>query len=123
MDARLDLRIAVDLVTDRIKLRQRIQHLAARRLGDARRILQEQHRRAAGAESNALITRWQKAARPQTREQWLVGVDRVCLRQQDHECRKILILASEPVAEPRAHAWASRLLKSGLNERDRRIVI
>src|SRR6185436_7945341 len=123
MDARLDLRIAICRVTDFVQLPERVEHLPSRRLADTRRVVEKQHRRAAGAESNALITGWEEPACPQTREQRLVGIDRVCLREQDDEGRKVLILTAEPVTEPGAHAWASRLLKSSLNERDRWIVI
>ena len=122
-DARLDLRIAVRIVIDRVELRDRIQHLAPRGLGDPRWIAEIQHRCAPGAKPDALITRWQESAGPQAREQRLIGVDGVSLRQQDHERRQILIDAPKPVAEPRAHARTARLLKTGLNERDGRVVV
>ena len=122
-DARFDFRIAVRLVADLIELLHRIQHLPPGRLADPRRILEEQHRRAAGAESDALIARRQEPARPQPREERLIGVDGVRLREEHDERRQVLVLAAEPVTEPRAHARTARLLKAGLDERDRRIVI
>ena len=46
--------------------------------------------------------------------------DRVRLRHHHDERRQILVLAAEPVSEPRAHARPARLLAAGLEERDRR---
>ena len=42
---------------------------------------------------------------------------------QHHERRQTLILAAEPIVDPRAHARASRELIAGLEQRDGRIVI
>src|SRR4051794_13062349 len=123
MDARLDFWIAVGVMSDGIELRDGVEHLAPGRLGDPGRIIEEQDRRAPGPESHPLVARWQKSARPQPRKQRLVGVDRVRLREQDDKRRKILVLASESVTEPRPHARPSGLLKTCLDERDRRIVI
>src|SRR6266850_605412 len=36
---------------------------------------------------------------------------------------QVLILATQPIADPRSHTWAPGLLKAGLHKRDRRIMI
>ena len=122
-DARFDLRIAVGRLPHRVELRGRIEHLAPHCLAHTRRVVEEQHGRAAGTESHTLVARREEAARPKPREQRLVGVDGVRLRQEHDERRQRLVLAAETVTEPRAHARPARLLESGLDERDRRIVI
>src|SRR5262245_61853596 len=45
------------------------------------------------------------------------------LREQHDKRRQVLVLTAETVAEPGAHTWPSWLLKSSLDERDRRIVV
>src|SRR5262245_65070312 len=111
MDPRLDLRIGVGLMLHRVKLSERVKHLPPRRLADAGRIVEEQYRRTAGAESDALITRGQEAARPESREQRLVSIDGMRLREQDDKRREILVLAAKSIAEPRAHARSPRPLE------------
>ena len=73
-------------------------------------IVEIEHRIAAGAEPHALVAGRQEAAAPQPREERLVGVERLRLREQHDERRQILVLAAEAVADPRAHARTARLL-------------
>ena len=54
------------------------------------RIVQVQHRIAAGAEAHALVIGGQKAAAPQAREERLVRVQRLRLREHHDERRQIL---------------------------------
>jgi hypothetical protein len=122
-DPRLDLRVAVRVVTHRVELLDGVQHRAARDLVHPGRIVEVQHRFAAGPEAHALIRRRQETAAPQAREERLVGVDRLRLREEHDEGRQVLVLAAEAVTEPRAHARASRLLEPRLDERNRGIVI
>ena len=122
-DARLNFGIAVRLGVHLVQLRDSVEHAPARGFVDAGRVGQIQHRIARGAEVHALIFRRQKSAAPQAREQRLVRIDGARLRDQHHERRQILVLAAQPIADPRPHAGPSRLLAAGLDERDRRIVI
>jgi hypothetical protein len=107
----------------RVQLRHRIEHLAPRGLGDPGRVVQVEHRRTAAPEPDPLITGRQEPARPQPRKQRLIRVDGVRLRQQDDKRRQVLVLAAQPVAEPRPHARSAGLLKPGLDECDSRVVI
>ena len=87
------------------------------------RIVQVEHRIAARAEAHALVIGGQEAAAPEAREQRLVGIQRLRLREHHDERRQVPILAAQAVADPRAHARPARLLAAALDERDRRIVI
>ena len=123
LDAGFDLGIAVGIEMLAIELGDAVEHLAAGVARDARRVVEVEHRIAAGAKPHALIFGRQKAAAPQAREQRLVGVDAVGLRDHHDERRQVVVLAAEAVADPRAHAGASGLLAAGLDEGDGRIVI
>ena len=106
-----------------IELAGGVEHVAARARVDARRIVQVEHRIAARAEAHALVIGGQKAAAPQAREERLVRIQRLRLREHHHEGRQVVILAAEAVADPRAHAGTPGLLAAALDEGDRRIVI
>jgi hypothetical protein len=45
------------------------------------------------------------------------------LREEHDKRRQILVLAAETVAQPRAHTRTAWLLKAGLDERDRRVMV
>ena len=101
-DARLDLGIAVLLGVLAVQLPRRVSSMRRRVAREMPlRVFEIQHRIAAGPESYALMARRKKTARPQTREQRLVRVDRVRLREQDDKRRQIIVLAAETIAEPR----------------------
>ena len=86
-------------------------------------IVEIEHRVAARAETDALVIGRQKARSPQPREQRLIGIQRLRLREHHDERRQIMVLAAQPVADPGAHARTAGLLAAALDERDRRIVI
>src|SRR5205823_14408363 len=81
------------------------------------------HGGAGCAEIYALVSRRKKSAAPQAREQWLVRIDRAGLRDQDDECREILVVAAEPITHPRAQTGTPGLLAAGLDKRNRGVVI
>jgi hypothetical protein len=63
----------------------------------------------------------QKTRAPQAAIQRLVP--RLAAGDEHYECRQIVVGAPQAVADPRAHARPPRLLASGLDEGDRRIVV
>ena len=83
-------------------------------------LLQVEHRLLAAAELHALMLRRQEPAAPQPRVERLIDLAR---RDQDDEGRQVGVVAAQPVMHPRAHARAAGDLRSGLEERDRRIVV
>ena len=122
-DAGFDLRIAELIQVHAVEFAGGVEHVAARVRVDAVGIVQVQHRIAARAEAHALVIGGQKAAAPEAREQRLVRIQRLRLREHHDERGQVPILAAQAVADPRAHAGTARLLAAALDERDRRIVI
>ena len=122
-DARFDLGIAEFVQVHAIQLAGRVEHFAARARVDPLRIVQVEHRIAAGPEAHTLVIGGQEAAAPQPREERLVRVQRLRLRQHHDERGQISILTAKSITNPRAHAGAAGLLAAALYKRDRRIVI
>ena len=91
--------------------------------GHAGRVIQVQHRIAAGAELHSLVAARQEARAPQARQQALSSRPLAGYRVQHYEGWQVAVGAAETVVHPRAHARAARQLAAGLKERDRRIVI
>ena len=122
-DARQDLGVAELAVIDRVELAQVVERAAPGFGRDARRIRQVQHRVADRAKLDALIRRRQEAASPQPVIQRLVVRVARAPRDQHHERGQVLVLASQPVRDPRPDARPPGKLSPGLEERDRRVVV
>ena len=88
---------------------------------DAVRIVQVEHRILAAAELHALVLRRQEAAAPQPRVERLIAF--AGPRQQHDEAGQVGVLGAEPVGEPGADRRPAGLLRPGLDEGDRRIVV
>ena len=88
---------------------------------DAVGVLQIQHRVVACAQVHALVPRRQKAASPEAAVEGLAIAGAV--RDHHHERRQVAVRAAEAVADPRPKTRLARLLRTGVDERDRRIVI
>src|SRR5215207_498478 len=69
------------------------------------------------------MLRRQKAAAPQARKQWLIIAAIAGQRDHHHECRQVVVLASQTVAQPGAKAGPARNLVPRLNKRDGWVVI
>ena len=104
----------------RLQLAQPIEHQPPARARHAVGIRQVQHRIPAAPELHALILRRQEPAAPEA------GVERLidfAGRDEHDKRRQILVVAAEPVVNPRAHAGPAGDLRAGLEEGDRGIVI
>ena len=115
--------ISVSLRPHVIQLGDAIEHAPAGGFIDAGRVGQIQHRIAAGAETHSLMIGRQKPATPQSREQRLVYIQRIGLRDEHHERRQILVFAAQAVTHPGAHTGSSGLLRAGLDKGDGGVVI
>ena len=79
-----------------------------------------QHRVRAGAKTDALVFRRQKAAAPKPRHERLAAL---ALGHHHDERRQVVVLAAEPVVEPRADAGSAGELRAGLHMRHARAVV
>ena len=122
-DARRDLRIARLLELHLVQLCQMIQVPPPRFAAESRRVREIQHRIANRSELHALVLAGQKSAAPQPIVKRLIAGPSGALRHHHHKGRKIVVLASEPVRNPRPDARPPGQLRSGLEERDAGIVI
>ena len=119
-DPRFDLRIELLLELMAVELVELFEHRPAAGAADAVGIAQVEHRIFARPELHALILRVQEAAAPQP------GVERLIAlpgRDQHDERRQIVVHRAEAVGEPGPHRRPAGDLRTGLEERDRRVVI
>ena len=120
-NAGVDFGIGEGLVLLRVELGEAVEHAAPRVGVDAGRVVEEQHRVAAAAKLDALMFGRHEARAPQPLIQRLVAL--LAAGDHDNERGKILVGRAQTVTQPRADARTARLLKTGLNERDRRVVL
>ena len=83
-------------------------------------IRQVQHRILAAAELHALVLGRQEAAAPEAGVERLIDL---AGRDEHDERRQVLVVAAEPVVNPRAHARPAGDLRAGLEEGDRGVVV
>ena len=74
-DPGVDLRVERRVVLHLVQLAQAVEHLAAAGGGDARRVVEVEHRLGPGAELDALVHRGEEAVAPEPRVERLI--DRV----------------------------------------------
>jgi hypothetical protein len=107
-----------------VHLTESIEHRAASFDGDAVRVVDEQNRICAGAQSNSRVLAGKKARAPETRRDRLhIGFGMKVLGLQHNEGGQVLIHAAQSVVDPGTDAGASRDHESSLEEGDRRFVI
>ena len=104
----------------RVQIVQPIEDRAPALAGHAIGVGEVEHGIAAAAELHALVPGGKEPAAPQARIQRLVHFAR---RDQDDEGRQVRGLAPQAVVDPRPEARPAGDLRSGLEERDRRVVI
>ncbi len=121
-DPRINLWITHLLFMQLVQACDSVQHFAAIGERAAGRIIQVQHRIAFAAKLDSLMIAWQERRAPQSRVSGLrLGI--CVLVQQHYERGKVFADRTKPIARPGADRRATGLLVTGLEERDRRIVI
>ena len=95
-----------------IEFAQAVEHRAAIIGVDAGGVREDRGQDHPGAKADALILGRQEAAAPEAREERLIVIESVGLREHDDERREVVVLAAESVADPRAQTGTSGLLAS-----------
>ena len=75
-------------------------------------------RRVLGVDMRALVNAGEKTGLPVLR-----FLNRVTAGTHDDETRQILVLAAEPVRDPRAHAWSDEPRLATVHQHERRLVV
>ncbi len=118
---RIDLGILYPAVLLLVNLLQVIQYSSPIGAAYAGRIVQIKDRIFTGAELYPLMKRGQKSAAPES------GVERlpaIAVTGEHHDkTGQVFVITAQAVAKPGAHAGPSRLLRAGLEEGHRRVVV
>ena len=120
-DARIHFRVGGVPVVFLVQFAQIIQHPAAAGTIHSRRVVEIQNRILARAEQHALVFGRQETIAPKLGVQRLVAL--LTARKQHHKRRQVLVVAAQPVADPRTETGPARLLRTRLHKRHRRIVV
>ena len=106
-----------------VEFTQIIKHPAALLAGDAVGVLQIQYRIAACAEFHALKARRQKPATPIEIIKNLTAGRALAHAGHHHKRRQTIRVASQPIAEPRAHRRPTGHFRAGHEKRNRRRMV
>ena len=118
-----DLRIAVAGLLQRVQPGEAVEHRSPQLPRHARRVGEIEDGIAARAKLHALVARRQEARAPEPLEETLIGILAAPLREHDDEARQFVGLRAEAVAEPGTERRPPRLLRAGLEKRDRGVVV
>ena len=119
--ARGDLRVEGTLGLGGVQLLDQVEHPPPVLARDSAGVLEVEHRALATADLAPGVASVEETAAPEALRQRLCVPE--ALADQDHERGQIIIRVPEAVAAPGAEARSARLLVTGLEEGDRRLVV
>ena len=122
-DACVDFRIDLQPLLLAVEGGQGIELVATHGFAETRRIGQVKHRIAAATECDPLMVRGQKTGTPEAGIKRIGGAGGAAARKQHHKGGQARVLTAQAVAGPGSKTGAARLLVTGLQQGDGRIVV